>query len=149
VTDDRYFLCQECHRINRVSSDKLGRVLACGRCRKSIVQDGSPVDVTDDVLTSLISKSPVPVLIDFWAPWCGPCRAFAPMLETFSNRHAGRLIVAKVNTEEHQRNAALLGVRAIPTLALYKGGQLQHVQPGAQTQNQLEDFVGPYLSFVS
>ncbi|MFT5430016.1 MAG: thioredoxin 2 [Myxococcota bacterium] len=145
----RYFLCAKCHRINRVSSEKMGRVLACGRCRETIAQDGSPAEITDAVLPDLVKKAPVPVLVDFWAPWCAPCQTLAPYLEDFAVRHAGRLIVVKLNTEENQRTAALLSIRSVPTLALYKAGELHQIHPGALVGEQLENFVAPHLTFIS
>jgi thioredoxin len=101
--------------------------------------------MSDDALERLIRTSPVPVLVDFWAPWCGPCRAVAPHLESLAKAEAGKLIIAKVNTDTHKRTAAALGVQAIPTMAVYKGGALQVSEPGARMGAQLRAFVAPYL----
>jgi putative thioredoxin len=87
----------------------------------------------------------VPVLVDFWAPWCPPCRMVAPHLEELGRRHAGRLIVAKVDTDRHSRTASSLRVRSIPTLAIWKGGKLVKAQAGALVGPQLESYVAPVL----
>ena len=93
----------------------------------------------------LVEHSPVPVLVDFWAPWCPPCRMVAPHLDAFARRHAGRLIVAKVDTDRHSRTAASLRVRSIPTLAIWKDGKLVKAQAGALVGPQLESYVSPVL----
>lgn len=86
-----------------------------------------------------------PVLVDFWAPWCGPCRTVAPHLEALGKKHSGKLIIAKINVDEHKQTAGTLGVQSIPTLAVWSGGQLKIKEAGARTGPALEAFVAPYL----
>lgn len=95
------------------------------------------VHLTDDAFDSDVLKSPVPVLIDFWAPWCGPCRAIATVVEEIAQEYAGRLKVGKLNVDDHQRVAANFNVSAIPTLLLFKGGLVVEQIVGAVPKNKL------------
>lgn len=137
--------CASCGGMNRVREDRLSNQPTCGRCKATLDLEAHPVDVSDDVLDRLVRSSPVPVLVDFWAPWCGPCRAVAPHLVALAKAQAGKLIIAKVNTDMHKRTAGVLNVQAIPTMAVYKGGALKVSEPGARMGAQLRDFVAPYL----
>ena len=88
--------------------------------------------VTDDSFDELVLKSARPILVDFWAPWCGPCRAVAPILEELAGEYEGRLTIAKLNTDEEQRIAGSLGIMAIPTMIFFKGGvEVKRIQGAA------------------
>ena len=145
MADDRYFRCVQCGGINRIPAARLSAGPTCGRCKASIDLGNKPHELDDDGLARLVRAAPVPVLVDFWAPWCGPCRAVAPHLAALAKEQAGHLIVAKINTDQHQRTAGQLNVRGIPTLAVWKGGQLQVSEAGARMGAQLRAFVAPYL----
>jgi len=135
--------CPSCGALNRI--DPARRGATCGRCQASLADAARPHAVDDDALDRLIATSPVPVLVDFWAAWCGPCRAVAPHLESLARSHAGRLIVAKVDVDRHKRIAAQVGVQGIPTLAIYRGGRLVTAEAGARMGPALEAFVTPHL----
>lgn len=140
-----YFRCSGCGGLNRARADRPDALARCGRCRSPIDGENSPFDVDDDQLSRLVARSPVPILVDFWAPWCGPCRAVAPHLESLGREYAGRLLVAKVDTDLHKRTAGALGIRAVPTLALYRDGRLVKSEPGARMGPQLRAFVAPHV----
>jgi len=137
--------CPSCGAVNRVPAARAHDHPKCGRCHTAM-EVAHPVEVTDDQLAHLVASADVPVLVDFWAPWCGPCRTVAPNLVKLADKYAGRLIVAKVNTDVHQRTAGALSVQAIPTLVVYRGGQVATRQAGALPPAGLEQLVAPFLA---
>lgn len=145
MSDPLVFRCTSCGGLNRVNPDRLASAPTCGRCKAPLDLDAHPHAVDDAQLAKLIRSSPVPVLVDFWAAWCGPCRAVAPHLEALAKQHAGKLIVAKVDVDAHKQHAGQLGVQGIPTLAIWKGGRLVTHEAGARMGPALEAFVAPHL----
>lgn len=145
MSDTLHFRCGACGGVNRIPAARRFDVPTCGRCKARLDTTGHPQDLSDEALARLVESAPVPVLVDFWAPWCGPCKMFAPVLAEFAVRHAGRLLVAKVDTDQHGRTAGELGIRSIPTLVVYKGGEVVFRQPGALMGPQLEAVVSPHL----
>ncbi|MBE2250953.1 MAG: thioredoxin [Myxococcus sp.] len=123
------FRCSSCGAFNRVPSGHSG-VATCGRCKKDLDVSGAPQEVDADGYTRAVASSPVPVLVDFWAPWCGPCRMAAPILDAVGRQQAGKLVVLKVNTDEHPQPSAQLGIRGIPTFVVFKGGREAARQSG-------------------
>jgi thioredoxin len=106
---------------------------------------GHPTVVTDDELDALVASAPIPVLVDFYADWCGPCRSLAPILGQLAEKHAGRLVVAKVDTERQQRTASRLGVSGIPAVFLYQGGAVVAKADGLRPLAAWEQLVAPFL----
>ena len=140
--------CTSCGATNRVPPEKLEqrRQPVCGRCKTALsAADNKPVAVTDATFQSEVERSPLPVLLDLWAPWCGPCRTVAPVLEELANEMAGRVRVAKVNVDENPGTAKRFQVRSIPTLLVLKGGQemerIVDVQPKDEIIRRLERVV--------
>ncbi len=136
-------LCPECGSLNRVELGREG-VPKCGRCKVPMRVQGATVDVTLDQLRSLIQSSPVPVVVDFWAPWCGPCLSFAPTYASTAERHAGEFVFAKLNTQDHQAAGAAFGVRGIPTIAVFSGGSEVARQSGAMDPRTFEGFLASH-----
>ena len=102
--------------------------------------------VTDDSFEAEVLQSQQPVLVDYWAEWCGPCKMIAPILDEIAAEYAGKLKVAKVNIDDNQATPAKFGIRGIPTLMLFKGGQLAATKVGALSKAQLTAFIEPHLS---
>lgn len=107
-----------------------------------------PVQVTDSEFENVVLKSTLPVLVDFWAPWCGPCRMVAPTLEKIAKEQAGKLVVAKVNTDENPQWAMRYGVQGIPTMLFIANGKVVHQQIGALPEPMLKQLVDQFLQVV-
>ena len=108
-----------------------------------------PINVTDAAFQKTVLESPVPVIVDFWAPWCGPCRMVAPILEKIAKEYADKLIVAKVNTDENQQWASKYNVEGIPTMLMIADGKVVHRQVGALPEPMLREVVDQFLEVVT
>ena len=108
-----------------------------------------PVHVTDAAFEKVVLKSSLPVIVDFWAPWCGPCRMVAPILDKLAKENAGKLVVAKVNTDENFEWATKYGVQGIPTMLFIANGKVVHKQVGAMPEPALRQVLGRFLISVS
>lgn len=101
--------------------------------------------VTDSTFAAETLQSPLPVLVDYWAEWCGPCRMIAPVLEEVAKEYAGRLVVAKLNVDENQQTPQKYGIRGIPTLMLFKNGNVEATKVGAVSKSQLTAFIDSHI----
>jgi thioredoxin 1 len=108
-----------------------------------------PINVTDSAFEKSVLQSPVPVIVDFWAPWCGPCKMVGPILEKLAKEYSGKLVVAKVNTDEHSEWASKYGVQGIPTMLFVSGGKIVHRQVGALPERMLRDVVSQFMEVVA
>jgi thioredoxin 1 len=101
--------------------------------------------VTDPTFSAEVLQAPLPVLVDYWAEWCGPCRSIAPILEEIAKEYAGRMTVAKMNVDENQQTPQKYGVRGIPTLMLFKNGNIEATKVGALSKSQLTAFIDSHI----
>ncbi|MFZ6029334.1 MAG: thioredoxin [Chloroflexota bacterium] len=108
-----------------------------------------PVHVTDDAFEKTVLQSQLPVIVDFWAPWCGPCKMVAPILDKLAQEYAGKLLITKVNTDEHQQWAMQYGVQGIPTMLFVAGGKVVHRQVGALPEPMLRTVVTQFMEVAA
>lgn len=135
--------CPSCGAENRVPPDKLDKVAKCGRCKQALGPLAEPVVIGDAAqFRDLVSRSALPVLVDFWAPWCGPCRVVAPEIEKLAQQQAGHALIAKLDTESVPEVAAQLGIRSIPTLIRFDRGQETKRVSGAMRAPQIAQAFG-------
>ena len=142
--DDRGVIvtCHRCGQQNRLAYERLGHAVRCGQCRATLSAPASPIEATSSAdFDRLIAHSPLPVVVDYWAPWCGPCRMVAPEIQKVAERQAGRCLVVKVNTDELGDLGERFGIRSIPTLAVFAGGREVARMAGARPANEIEAFV--------
>jgi thioredoxin 2 len=140
--------CPACGAENRVPEEKLAQGLepVCGRCKTRLSVGNTPLTVTDATFSAEVERSPVPILVDMWAPWCGPCRVLAPVIEQLAEEMAGRVRIAKLNVDENPATAERFNVRGIPALLVFKAGReidrMVGVQPKAEIVRRLELALG-------
>jgi thioredoxin 2 len=134
--------CPNCGQRNRLKYEALKQTFRCAKCQTELHPPAEPIDVRSDLaFDALISRSSLPMLVDFWAPWCGPCKMVAPEMRKVAKETAGHLIVAKVNTEEVPTLGYRFRVTAIPTMALFENGLEIARQAGAMPAPQIRKFI--------
>jgi len=129
--------CPACLAPNRVPAARMAEDPKCGKCGAALL-DGAPAELREDQFEDFVQRTELPVLADFWAPWCGPCRAMAPHFERAAQQLKDRVRLVKVNTEDAPRLAARYNIRAIPTLVLFRNGVEQKRMSGALDAGALE-----------
>lgn len=130
MTENVHIVCSHCRSINRVPSDRLGQRPNCGQCHAALFT-GHPIALTSADFDPHASRSDIPLVVDFWASWCGPCQMMAPAYEAAAKILEPQVRLAKVNTEEQPGLAARFGITSIPTLIVFRGGREVARQPGA------------------
>ncbi len=131
--------CPHCAATNRIPTERLADDPVCGRCGAALL-DGQPVELTDANFDKIVAASDLPVVVDFWAPWCGPCRQMAPQFAQAAGTLKGKALFVKLNSDDNPRTSARFGVRSIPTLVrLQRGNEVARVA-GARPAGQIVQF---------
>lgn len=139
-----HIVCPHCQATNRVPEERRHDGPTCGRCGASLL-DGHPVELGDANFDAVVGKTDLPVLVDFWAPWCGPCRQMAPHFAQAAGQLRGEVLFAKVNSDDHQRTAGRFAIRSIPTMVLMQGGREVARMSGAMPAGQIAQWVQQQL----
>jgi thioredoxin 2 len=137
---DTIVVCGNCKKLNRVNVESKQEAI-CGNCKASLSVHEGVQDLKDDTLTTLVQKSSRPIVVDFWAPWCGPCKAFAPTFQQAAKTFGGKVVFAKLNTEAEPAGGARFHVRGIPTLIVFKNGVEVDRVSGALPLPELTQFL--------
>jgi thioredoxin 2 len=140
VNDILHLVCPHCGAVNRFPAARLREQPRCGKCHQALFT-GHPVELSANSFARHIEHTDIPVLVDFWAPWCGPCKMMAPQFEQAARVLEPSLRLAKVNTEQEPALGTRHGIRSIPTLALFRGGREVTRQPGAMAATDIVRWV--------
>jgi thioredoxin 2 len=133
--------CVHCQAVNRVPAARLVDNPVCGRCGEALL-DGGPIELTDANFDAVTTRTELPVLVDFWAPWCGPCVGMAPQFERAAQQLKGKVLFAKVNSDDNPLTARRFAIRSIPTLVRLESGRELGRQSGALQAGQIVSFAG-------
>ena len=133
--------CERCRQPNRVPVKRIGQDAKCGSCKAPLPAPTEPIEATDADFLAILESSPLPVVVDFWAPWCGPCRMVGPILEDLAKAHSGQLLFVKINSDDNPVMSQRHGISSIPHLMGFSGGKKIAEQLGLPPRKALEGWV--------
>lgn len=137
-------VCPHCLSVNNIPQKDSYKKANCGKCKESLL-DTKPIDLKDNNFDEVVVNSDIPVFVDFWAPWCGPCKMFGPTFEKVAQNYPLKALFVKVNTENEQAIGARFGIRSIPTMIVFKDGKEVHRISGALDENSLNQLVSQFV----
>ncbi len=137
-------ICPNCLSVNNVPQKESYKKANCGKCKESLLNT-KPIELNNSNFDEVVVNSDIPVIVDFWAPWCGPCKMMGPNFEKSASNFPLKTLFVKVNTEDEQNLGARFGIRSIPTLILFKEGKEVHRVSGALGENELNSLVKQFI----
>lgn len=144
MSQSSHLVCPHCDAVNRIPDNKLADQPKCGRCKEPLFT-GSPVELTDQTFDKHLKRNDIPLVVDFWAPWCAPCKMMAAHFKSVTSSLEPRLRFAKLNTEQAQRTASQYNIRSIPTVAIFRNGREVARQAGAMDAGRLSQWIQSQL----
>lgn len=144
MSDAIHLVCPHCAAVNRIPTDRVADHPRCGKCKQGLFS-GSVLSLTPDNFQRNLQRNDIPLVVDFWAPWCGPCKMMAPAYEAAAGQLEPRARLAKLNTEDFPQLAQPYGIRSIPTLVVFKNGREINRQSGAMDQGTLVRWINQFI----